>query len=105
MKLGTKLKIFKWKIIAGSTVLIILILGLITFGVYVKVRSLSSFMIMEQQAAIAAQQATNVEQMSNSLSGMEAALIELNLELRDVRKELCLQRDHTGESCQADNAE
>jgi len=100
MKLTTRLKIFKWKIIAGVAILVLLILALVTFGVYFKVKGLSSFLIQERQADIAASQSQQIESMSGSLEGMEDALGGLNAELREIRHELCLERDRTGESCE-----
>jgi peptidoglycan hydrolase CwlO-like protein len=99
MKLSTRLKIFKWKIIAVVTFLLVLILALITFGVYVKVKSLSSFITQEKQANIAAEQTEKVEDIGESLEGMENALSDLNAEIREIRREMCLERDKSGESC------
>jgi hypothetical protein len=104
MKLSTRLKIFKWKIIAVVTFLLVLILALITFGVYVKVKSLSAFITQEKQANIAAEQTQKVEDISESLDGMENALGDLNAEIREIRREMCLERDDSGESC-ADKAD
>ena len=103
MKLSTRFKIFKWKIIAVVTFLLVLILALITFGVYVKVKSLSSFITQEKQANIAAEQTEKVEDIGESLEGMENALGDLNAEIREIRREMCLERDKSGESCESED--
>lgn len=92
MKLTTKLKVFKLKIIIGVTLLLVIALGLAVFGVYFKIQGLTAFVTQEQQAASVAAQADNLGGIDRKLDALVESNSALREELVGIRQELCLER-------------